>query len=990
MNEYSSTFDTFIRIICCKKKPIYKHKKNYIDESKSELNKLYINKTTSKKFSIVNSFLSPNKKISSSLSNNKIFRTYTRKNTSLHVDFKNIKIPKNSNNNLKNRYKFSMNKLDQINNKNDRSLIININNNNNQNNNSNNNTTRTSKDRKFFHEFKDKLRCFFCGGVKCKHENYLLNIENKNAIIGLNSNYITNDIIASQRPSEVLIEEFSLVQKFKDLNIGLIVNLQREGEHPYCGPNAYNLTSAGYSYNPTSFSGDGIKVKLLGWKDMEVPHSMNFMLDIVKEMSSKVYDDKMRVLVHCHAGYGRTGVVIVCYLLYNSNKNSKEVIDEVRSKRKKCVETKEQIRYCQKFEKFLIHCRTIFGECDSIENYLKKQEDILFGEELKKIGYIPIIIEKSLDKIIELKNKLKINKVLIYKLIQGELIDWNEQLENLLIELKLLINQNKWEKFDLNENLMIVIELMFDWFEDCVKFVINPERTDKIINNEIFMEYVNNNGNKTNRHSKCDIIVLLKKEFHLFEYQIIFKFAEFLVKLSKDEENNKNYFENTVINNSNNNNSNFNVCNSEKKNNKINDELNSFNQMIYRISLELLGFSYNETYNDNKYQTIILPLVNGLCNIIKIIYEILSKNIYSYEELEIISPKKNNYTSITKKNLNISNFSETNINNNNTSYINCMTGNSNTNINKEKKLFQLYKMLQEHFSDKKSNFNTNLDENGGDKINRYIQNINLDVNSYFNSIEDNNASSINIINYNNNNNKDNNNINNENNNNKNDLNKNNNIIINNNYITNSNASNNIISTTNKLINNNNNNNILNENDLKLNKNLLKKINKQTTNNNFNYEDNQNNINFISSKSSSNKSTNKIISDENKNNNDNNNFNNNNNNFYINSKFNKRKKRLNNMTVMYKNTNQMFINNFLNDNNKNENKNNRKKYLKRKSIIDEIKEFEDKNINKKNSIKKMRNQGLKVNKIKDNSDKELIHLMLKMNDNENMKNLFNKS
>ena len=483
MNEYSSTFDTFIRIICCKKKPNYKHKQNYIDESKSELNKLYINKTASKKFSIANSIISPNsKKISSSLSNNKIFRTYTKKNTShLHVDFKNIKKPiRNSNNNLKNRYKFSMNKLDQINNINDRSLIINNNNNNIQNN-SNNNTNRTSKDRKFFHEFKDKLRCFFCGGVKCKHENYLLNIENKNAIIGLNSNYITNDIIASQRPSEVLIEEFSLVQKFKDLNIGLIVNLQREGEHPYCGPNAYNLTSAGYSYNPTSFSGDGIKVKLLGWKDMEVPHSMNFMLDIVKEMSSKVYDDKMRVLVHCHAGYGRTGVVIVCFLLYNSNKNSKEVIDEVRSKRKKCVETKEQIRYCQKFEKFLIHCRTIFGECDSIENYLKKQEDILFGEELQKVGYIPIIIEKSLNKIIELKNKLKINKVLIYKLIQGELIDWNDQLENLLVELKMLINQNKWEKFDLNENLMIVIELMFDWFEDCVKFVINPERTDKII-----------------------------------------------------------------------------------------------------------------------------------------------------------------------------------------------------------------------------------------------------------------------------------------------------------------------------------------------------------------------------------------------------------------------------------------------------------------------------------------------------------------------------
>ena len=33
---------------------------------------------------------------------------------------------------------------------------------------------------------KDKLRCFFCGGKNCKHENFLNNINNNNAIIGLN------------------------------------------------------------------------------------------------------------------------------------------------------------------------------------------------------------------------------------------------------------------------------------------------------------------------------------------------------------------------------------------------------------------------------------------------------------------------------------------------------------------------------------------------------------------------------------------------------------------------------------------------------------------------------------------------------------------------------------------------------------------------------------------------------------------------------------
>ena len=204
--------------------------------------------------------------------------------------------------------------------------------------------------KKFFHEFKDKLRCFFCGGRGCKHENYKNNILNNNAIEGLHSNYITENIIASQRPCEILIDKYKLISKFKELNISLIVNLQREGEHPFCGPNAYHLTSAGYSYNPSVFSGDDIKIKLSGWKDMEVPSSMNFMLDIVKEMSIVTIDKKGKCLVHCHAGYGRTGVVIVCYLLFVSLDNSDVVIKKVRSKRKKCVETNSQVKYCKKFE----------------------------------------------------------------------------------------------------------------------------------------------------------------------------------------------------------------------------------------------------------------------------------------------------------------------------------------------------------------------------------------------------------------------------------------------------------------------------------------------------------------------------------------------------------------------------------------------------------------------------------------------------------------
>ena len=65
---------------------------------------------------------------------------------------------------------------------------------------------------------KDKFICFFCGGKNCKVENFLKNVNKPNAIHGLNSNFITENIIAGQRLSDVLIKKFNLIEKFKKLN----------------------------------------------------------------------------------------------------------------------------------------------------------------------------------------------------------------------------------------------------------------------------------------------------------------------------------------------------------------------------------------------------------------------------------------------------------------------------------------------------------------------------------------------------------------------------------------------------------------------------------------------------------------------------------------------------------------------------------------------------------------------------------------------------
>lgn len=85
-----------------------------------------------------------------------------------------------------------------------------------------------------------------CFGKSCKHEDWTC-LENP-AIKGLNSNYITDRIIASQRLSTRLIREFDLLQKLVALKVRAVINLQEPGEHASCGDGI--LQSTGFSYDP--------------------------------------------------------------------------------------------------------------------------------------------------------------------------------------------------------------------------------------------------------------------------------------------------------------------------------------------------------------------------------------------------------------------------------------------------------------------------------------------------------------------------------------------------------------------------------------------------------------------------------------------------------------------------------------------------------------------------------------------------------------------
>ncbi len=51
---------------------------------------------------------------------------------------------------------------------------------------------------------------------------------------------------------------------------------------------------------------------------MDTP-DVNLMLNIVNVMAYALEDKNEKVAVHCHAGLGRTGLTIACYLIFSEN-----------------------------------------------------------------------------------------------------------------------------------------------------------------------------------------------------------------------------------------------------------------------------------------------------------------------------------------------------------------------------------------------------------------------------------------------------------------------------------------------------------------------------------------------------------------------------------------------------------------------------------------------------------------------------------------------
>ncbi|VDK80856.1 unnamed protein product [Dibothriocephalus latus] len=78
----------------------------------------------------------------------------------------------------------------------------------------------------------------------------------------LSKNYIcriTDEILATARPSTEIIRKKNLINVFKEFQIKTIINMQIPGEHPHCGD---GINKTGFSYDPEIFMEAGCRPSL--------------------------------------------------------------------------------------------------------------------------------------------------------------------------------------------------------------------------------------------------------------------------------------------------------------------------------------------------------------------------------------------------------------------------------------------------------------------------------------------------------------------------------------------------------------------------------------------------------------------------------------------------------------------------------------------------------------------------------------------------------
>ena len=237
----------------------------------------------------------------------------------------------------------------------------------------------------------DNHCAIFCKGVHCKYEDPNFWRADQMVLQGSFSHWVTDEVLAMSRPTTLLLREYDFIGQLKAHGIKSIFCVQKPGEHSRCGQ---KLEPSGFSYDPQEIMDAGIYFYNFGWDDFGVP-SMPMVLDMVRVVDFAV--SRGKVAIHCHAGLGRTGVLIACYLIYSRRWDGERAIEVVRTKRPEALQTEKQVSLVRDYKGYMCGLWRVYAVSEderfSLDDYIANQSKLLHGNDWKTHKYVPKIVK---------------------------------------------------------------------------------------------------------------------------------------------------------------------------------------------------------------------------------------------------------------------------------------------------------------------------------------------------------------------------------------------------------------------------------------------------------------------------------------------------------------------------------------------------------------------------------------------------------------------
>ena len=174
--------------------------------------------------------------------------------------------------------------------------------------------------------------------------------------------------------------------------------------------------------------------------------------------------------------------------------------------------------------------RKIFsGSAIELQTFLANQREFLVGQEIEEFAYLPKIIAKSFTRIYEiLKSDPSVSN---FKRLTLPTVNDSAFFETSLEDHKDKINLLDWSSLQNEDNLSLVVELLYEWLEINVDTIVQISTIEMLLSDDEFLSLVKTKSDNIEKNKLHVLTEIVECSFNLAEKEFLLYYNSFIDSL---------------------------------------------------------------------------------------------------------------------------------------------------------------------------------------------------------------------------------------------------------------------------------------------------------------------------------------------------------------------------------------------------------------------------------------------------------------------------